>query len=238
MKSHRTGEYICKNTYLIKNLFTEYVENFHNSVRREHPITDNLNRQCTKKEIGMENKHMKRCSTSRVIRNCKLKPQWNTTTCPLGWLKFSKLTIATGCGNEKWMVQPLYKSLTVPYEVKHTPSHVCVCSVMSDSLRSHGLSPTRLFCPWDFPGKNTGVGCPFLFQGIFLTWGSNFCLLCFVHWQVDSSPLHHLGHLHLAIQPEILLLGIHWREMKTYTHSKICMWTFTAGLFIIIKNQE
>ena len=31
-------------------------------------------------------------------------------------------------------------------------------SVMSDTLRPHGLQPTRLLCPWDFPGKNTGVG--------------------------------------------------------------------------------
>ena len=32
-------------------------------------------------------------------------------------------------------------------------------SVMSDSLRPHGLQPTRLLRPWDFPGKSTGVGC-------------------------------------------------------------------------------
>ena len=32
-------------------------------------------------------------------------------------------------------------------------------SVVSDSQRSHGLQPTRLLCPWDFPGKSTGVGC-------------------------------------------------------------------------------
>ena len=30
---------------------------------------------------------------------------------------------------------------------------------MSDSLRPHGLQPTTLLCPWDFPGKSTGVGC-------------------------------------------------------------------------------
>ena len=42
-------------------------------------------------------------------------------------------------------------------------------SVMSDSLRPHGLQPTRLLCPWDFPGKNTGVGCHFLLQEVFLT---------------------------------------------------------------------
>ena len=31
-------------------------------------------------------------------------------------------------------------------------------SVMSDSLRPHGLLPTRLLCPWNSPGKNTGMG--------------------------------------------------------------------------------
>ena len=32
-------------------------------------------------------------------------------------------------------------------------------SVISDSSQPHGLQPTRLLCPWDFPGKSTGVGC-------------------------------------------------------------------------------
>ena len=32
-------------------------------------------------------------------------------------------------------------------------------SVVSDSSRPHGLQPTRLLYPWDFPGKSTGVGC-------------------------------------------------------------------------------
>ena len=35
----------------------------------------------------------------------------------------------------------------------------------SDSLWSHGLQYTRLICPWDSPGKNTGEGCHFLLQG-------------------------------------------------------------------------
>ncbi|XP_060986025.1 retinoic acid early transcript 1E-like isoform X1 [Dama dama] len=35
-------------------------------------------------------------------------------------------------------------------------------SVVSASLRPHGLQPTRLLCPWDSSGKNTGVGCHFL----------------------------------------------------------------------------
>ena len=36
--------------------------------------------------------------------------------------------------------------------------------VMSDSVRPYGLQPTRLLCPWDSPGKNTGLGCHFLLQ--------------------------------------------------------------------------
>ena len=44
-------------------------------------------------------------------------------------------------------------------------------SVMSDSLRGHGLEPIRFLCPWNFPGKNTGVSCHFLLQRIFPTQG-------------------------------------------------------------------
>ena len=47
------------------------------------------------------------------------------------------------------------------------------------------LRVTRLLCPWNFPGKNSGVGCPFLLQGVFLTQASNPCLLCLLHWQAD-----------------------------------------------------
>ena len=50
-------------------------------------------------------------------------------------------------------------------------------------------SPTRLLCPWDFPGKNSGMGCHFLLQRIFLTQGSNLSLRRLLHWQVGSSPL-------------------------------------------------
>ena len=43
-------------------------------------------------------------------------------------------------------------------------------------------------CPWGSPGKNTGVDCHFLLQGMFLNQGLNPCLLCQLHWQIDSSP--------------------------------------------------
>ena len=42
------------------------------------------------------------------------------------------------------------------------PCCCSVASVMSGSLRTYGLSPTRILCPWGSPGKDTGVGCHFL----------------------------------------------------------------------------
>ena len=68
-------------------------------------------------------------------------------------------------------------------------THLCACSVPSNSWQPHGLQPARLLCPQDSLGKNTGMGCHFLLQGIFLTQRSNWCLLHLLHCQVDSLPL-------------------------------------------------
>ena len=50
----------------------------------------------------------------------------------------------------------------------------------------------RLLCPWDIPDKNTGVGCHFLLQGIFLTPGLNpsllHCRLIFYGQSHQGSP--------------------------------------------------
>ena len=52
-------------------------------------------------------------------------------------------------------------------------------------------SVTRLLCPWNFAGKNTGVGCHFFLQGIFPTQGSNSSLLGLLH---HRQILHLLSH--------------------------------------------
>ena len=72
---------------------------------------------------------------------------------------------------------------------------VCMCSVMSDSLWPHGLQLTRVPCPWNFPDKNTRVGCHFILQGTFLTQGLDLHLPCLLHRQADSLPRCHLGSL-------------------------------------------
>ena len=63
---------------------------------------------------------------------------------------------------------------------------------MSDSLQASGLLPAWLLYPWDFPGKNTGVGSHLLLQGIFLTQRLNPWLL---YRQPDSLPMSHQGSL-------------------------------------------
>ena len=85
------------------------------------------------------------------------------------------------------------------YVCVYTCVRACVfmraCSVTQScpTLQPYGLQPTRLEptrlpSPWDFTGKNSGVGFYFLLQGIFLTQGSNLYPLC---WQVGS--LNHRG---------------------------------------------
>ena len=51
--------------------------------------------------------------------------------------------------------------VTGPAASSICPQHVSY-SVVSNTLQLHGLQPTRLLCPWDSPGKDTGVGCHFL----------------------------------------------------------------------------
>ena len=65
-------------------------------------------------------------------------------------------------------------------------------SVVSDSLWPHGLQPARLLCPWDFPGKNTRVGCHSLLQGNLPDPGIErtlvFCNSCIVRWILYHQP--------------------------------------------------
>ena len=68
-----------------------------------------------------------------------------------------------------------------------------MCMQSCPTLWPQGLCSTRLLCPWNFPSKNTGVGCHFLLQGIFQTQGSNPSFLRLLRWQAGSLPLHHQG---------------------------------------------
>ena len=85
-----------------------------------------------------------------------------------------------------WSPPPLFINCILT-----TCEHALACPTLCDPLGP--LQPTRPLCPWNFPGKNTGVGCHVLLQGIFPTQGSNLGLL---HWQVDSLTLRATGEAH------------------------------------------
>ena len=57
-------------------------------------------------------------------------------------------------------------------------------------------------CPWNSAGKNTGVGCHFLLQGIFPTQGSNPHLLHLLHWQAGSLLLSQRGSPRYSLQEQ------------------------------------
>ena len=84
-------------------------------------------------------------------------------------------------------------------------TYACCCCVVTKScpplLRPHGLSPARLFCPWDFPGKKTRAGCHFLYRGS--------------SQPGDSTPISALGR-HVLY---------HWAIRETHA---CCTWTQTS----------
>ena len=63
----------------------------------------------------------------------------------------------------------------------------------------------------DFSGKNTGVGCHFLLQGIFLDQGSNPRLL---HWQADSLPLSHQGSQEIKQEKSLLKSSVSYQSRR------------------------
>ena len=72
---------------------------------------------------------------------------------------------------------------------------VYVCAVLSYCVMSNSFVTVAHQAPLSMglPRQDTGVGCHFLLQGVFLTQGSNPHLLYILHWQEDSLPLSHLG---------------------------------------------
>ena len=84
----------------------------------------------------------------------------------------------------------------------YTCIHICICCyLIAEScptlLQLQGLYPTRFLYPWNFPGKDTGVGCHFLLQGIFPTQGLNPHIL-----QVSCTMTIHVGYkCHYFILP-------------------------------------
>ena len=89
-----------------------------------------------------------------------------------------------------------------------------VAWVMSSSLQPCGLQSARLLHPWDFPGKNTGVGCHFPLQGIFPT-PDQTQVSC-----IDRQILYHCVTRKVTYRPHIILNGnvIEEKARSPYKH--------------------
>ena len=88
------------------------------------------------------------------------------------------------------------------------------CLTLCDPMDCSLPGSSRLPCPWDFPGKNSAVGCHSLPQGIFPTQGSNPGVL---HWQVDALPSKPPG------KPEIATAVAHSRRALSECWGHVCM---------------
>ena len=120
----------------------------------------------------------------------------------------------------------------------------CPCAQLSLTLRNPvDCSPPGSLCPWNLPGKNTGVSCHFLLYGIFLTQGSNLCLLLLLYWQASSLPLSHLGICLPMQEMQFRSLGQEDRlEKEMATYSSILAWeipwTEEPGGLLSIGSQR
>ena len=121
-------------------------------------------------------------------------------------------------------------------------SEVESCSLLPESLQPYGLQPASLLCPWNSPGKNTGVGCHFLLQGIFPTQGFNQGLL---HWRqilytsqrkcislyISPEP----GHKNSVSNQEI---REDRRENSTYACVNLCHVCIVVGTYLNMPDYS
>ena len=105
---------------------------------------------------------------------------------------------------------------------------MCLCAQLCLTLCS----------PMDcsLPGKNTGVGCHALLQGIFPTQGPNPCLLCLLHWQADSFTTSTTW----KALPLKIMIQISYSNIYTWNLEKWYRWTYlqSRNRYIDIENKH
>ena len=122
-------------------------------------------------------------------------------------------------------------------------------------MRPQRWQPTRLRCPWDSPGKNTGVGCHFLLQCVKVKSESEVTQSCLtlrdpMDCSLLGSSIHGIFQARvlewvaiafsvlLPYDPAIILLHTNPKELKIHIHTKTCTWMFLADLLLLVKTWK
>ena len=132
----------------------------------------------------------------------------------------------------QWSYCPLsqYRNSFLEY-----PHHCCCCyclvAKMCPALRTPRSIACQLLCPWNFPGKNTVVGCHFLLQGLFPTQRSNPHLL---HWQMDSSPLSHRYHT-WPVPTHLAWWG--WKDTSSSRNEPLTLQLAPEACGLLMRNR-
>ena len=101
-------------------------------------------------------------------------------------------------------------------------------------MRPHRWQPTRFLCPWDSPGKNTGVGCHFLLQFIILSNCSFFFLICinssfrffiWVVWLMYTCQFL----LSLASWSSVIILSLEAQDSTLTTKQEYFLYSFSRS---------
>ena len=101
---------------------------------------------------------------------------------------------------------------------------------MSDPQQPHGLQPTRLLRPWDFPGRSTGVGCHCLLR--IATFRGLLNCFCKHHPTFSASLLRYNLH---TIKVTYLKYTIQW--LLVYSQSSITV-TSSSGRIFLSPQKE
>ena len=118
---------------------------------------------------------------------------------------------------------------------------MCVCthmfshSIMSESLYSRRLQPSRLLCPWYSPGKNTGVGCHSLFQDIDVyVYVYKYIQTC-AYMCIDIQVSIYI-YMHMYIHVYIICICLSICILSTHKHTHIHVWIHSFVLNENLKN--
>ena len=135
----------------------------------------------------------------------KIQGRFSLTVSHIHVSNCPSITAYRGGSSPLWLAIPHYAHGSVQLLLHWSVWYLCQCHITT-AIKSvsiycntnfsscysseYLLIPVNfpILCPWDSLGKNTGVDCHALLQEIFMTQGSNWHLLCLLHWQVDWFP--------------------------------------------------